>query len=51
MDTYNRRFEKTFTVQAYTKTKDDSKLIDNYLEKCNSKYLRMINGIEIKRKI
>lgn len=49
MDTYNRRFEKTFTVQAYTKTKEESKLIDDYLEKSNSKYLRMINGIEVKR--
>ena len=49
MDTYNRRFEKTFTVQAYTKTKEESKLIDGYLEKSNSKYLRMINGIEVKR--
>lgn len=51
MDTYNRRFEKTYTIQAYTKTKEESKLIDNYLEKCNSKYLRMINGIEVKRNI
>lgn len=51
MDTYNRRFEKTFTVQAYTKTKEESKLIDDYLNNCDAKYLRMINGIEVKRNI
>ena len=51
MDTYNRRFEKTFTVQVYTKTKEESKLIDDYLNSCDAKYLRMINGIEVKRNI
>lgn len=50
MDTYNRKFEKTYTVQAYTKTKAESKLIDEFLSKSDAKYLRMIDGIEVRRK-
>lgn len=47
-DTYNRRFEQSYTVTAFTKTKAESKLIDEYLEKTNVKYLRMIDGVEVK---
>lgn len=47
-NTYNRSFNESLTVTIFSKTKKDSKLIDNYLEKTNTKYLRMIDGIEIK---
>lgn len=46
-DTYNRKFEKSYTVTAFTKTKAESRLIDEFLNKSDAKYLRMINGIEI----
>lgn len=47
-DTYNRRFEQSYTVTAFTKTKAESKLIDTYLKNTNVKYLRMIDGEEVK---
>ena len=47
-DTYNRSFYESLTVIIFSKTKDESKLIDDYLKTTNSKYLRMIDGIEIK---
>lgn len=47
-DTYNRRFEQSYTVTAFTKTKADSKLIDEYLKNTDVRYLRMIAGVEIK---
>lgn len=47
-NTYNRSFNESLTVTIFSKTKKDSKLIDDYLEKTNAKYLRMLNGIEIK---
>lgn len=50
-DTYNRNFDKSLTIMAFTKTKSESKLIDNFLDNNNTKYLRMINGIETKRNI
>lgn len=46
-NTYNRRFEQSYTVTAFTKTKAESKLIDEFLKNTNVKYLRMIDG-EIK---
>ena len=49
-DTYNRKLEESFTVMIFSKTKAESKLIDDYLEQTNVKYLRMIDGIEVKRK-
>lgn len=45
-DTYNRRFEQSYTVTAFTKTKAESKLIDDFLNNTDVKYLRMIDGIE-----
>lgn len=48
-DTYNRKFIESYTIMIFSKTKDESKLIDNYLEQINVKYLRMINGIEINK--
>ena len=47
-DTYNRRFEQSYTVTAFTKTKVESRLIDKYLKNTNVKYLRMIDGNEVK---
>lgn len=48
-DTYNRRFNESLTVMIFSKTKYESKLIDDFLEKNNIKYLRMIDGIEVKK--
>lgn len=47
-DTYNRKFDKSYTVTAFTKTKAESRLIDEYLKDTNAKYLRMIDGVEVK---
>ena len=47
-DTYNRRFEQSYTVKAYTKTRLESKLIDEFLQNSSSRYLRMIDGNEVK---
>ena len=49
-DTYNRKLEESYTVMIFSKTKAESKLIDDYLEQTNVKYLRMIDGIEVNRK-
>ena len=48
-DTYNRRFVESLTVMIFSKTKYESKLIDEFLEQNNIKYLRMIDGIEVKK--
>lgn len=45
-ETLNRRFEQSYTVTAFTKTKAESKLIDEFLKSTDAKYLRMIDGIE-----
>lgn len=47
-ETLNRRFEQSYTVTAFTKTKAESRLIDEYLKNTEVKYLRMIDGIEVK---
>lgn len=47
--TYNRKFNQSLTVTAYTKTKAESKLIDQYLSRQDAKYLRMIDGNEVKQ--
>ena len=46
-NTYNRRFEQSYTVTAFTKTKVESKLIDEYLKNTDVKFLRMIDGNEV----
>ena len=46
--TLNRRNEESLTVMVFAKTRAESKLIDHYLEFTDAKYLRMIDGIEIK---
>lgn len=42
VDSYNRRNEKTRTVMAFATTRYESKLIDTFLEKSSTKYLREI---------
>lgn len=37
-----RHGEETINVTAFSKTKDESRLIDNYLHRSNSKYLKEI---------
>ena len=49
-DTYNRKLEESYTVMIFSKTKAESKLIDDYLEQTDVKFLRMIDGIEVNRK-
>lgn len=46
-ETLNRRFEQSYTVTAFTKTKAESKLIDEFLNNTSAKYLRMIDGVEV----
>ena len=41
-DGYNRRGEHTINVMAFSKTKNDSRLIENYLLNSSSKYLKEI---------
>ena len=48
--TFNRQFEESLTIMVFAKTRAESKLIDNYLEFTEAKYLRMIDGIEVKTK-
>lgn len=48
-NTYNRSFNESLTVQIFSKTKAESKLIDEYLSKTDARYLRMIDGIEVKK--
>ena len=47
-DTYNRSFIESYTVMIFSKTKAESRLIDEFLEQTEIKYLRMIDGIEVK---
>lgn len=49
-NTFNRQFEESLTIMVFAKTREESKLIDNYLEFTDAKYLRMIDGIEVKMK-
>jgi len=41
-DSYTRNWNKTLCVQAFASTREQSKLIDNYLENNDVKYLRQI---------
>ena len=42
MDSYDRSNEKTRTVMAFATTKYESSLIDTFLEKSKTKYLRQV---------
>lgn len=41
-DGYNRRMEPTINIIAFSKTKNESRLIESYLRTTNSKYLKEI---------
>ena len=41
-DGYNRQGNKTINVMAFSKTKEESRLIDEYLENTNHKYLKEV---------
>lgn len=47
-DTYNRKFHSSYTVTIFAKTKQQSRIIDDFLSNTNIKYLRMIDGVEVK---
>lgn len=47
-DTYNRSFVESYTVMIFSKTKAESRLIDEFLKQTDVKYLRMIDGVEVK---
>jgi uncharacterized protein YebE (UPF0316 family) len=42
VDSYNRAGNKSRTVLIFAQTRAESKLIDNFLENCETKYLRQI---------
>lgn len=42
MDSYDRKNERTRTVMAFATTKYESSLIDSFLEKSKTKYLRQV---------
>lgn len=41
-DGYNRRMEHTINIIAFSKTKDESRLIEKYLQTTKSKYLKEV---------
>ena len=41
-DGYNRKGEKTIHIIAFSKTKDESRLIEQFLEQTENKYLKEI---------
>lgn len=43
-DSYTLGWEHTFSITAYAETKEQSKLIDNYLAESNTKFKRMVEG-------
>lgn len=42
VDSYGRNNERTKTVMAFASTRYESKLIDSFLEKSSTKYLRQV---------
>lgn len=50
-DSYTRDWSrKTLTITAYAETKDQSRLIDNYIGGSNTKFKRVVQGNRIQRK-
>ena len=41
-DSYNRNWTKTISVQVFAATRDESKMLDQYLERMECKYFREI---------
>lgn len=46
-NTYNRKFEESLTIKIYAKTRNQSKIIDRFLEQTDARYLRMIDGEQV----
>ena len=44
-DSYDRNWEKTLSITAYAETKEQSKLIDKYLQNHETKFKRFVEGI------
>lgn len=42
MDSYDRCNKRTKTIMAFAKTRDDSRIIDDFLERSNVKFLRQV---------
>lgn len=42
-DSYTRNWEKTITITAYAETKEQSRLIDDYIQSSGKKFKRVIN--------
>lgn len=50
-DSYTRDWSrKTLTITAYAETKDQSRLIDNYIGDSDTKFKRVVQGNRIQRK-
>lgn len=50
-DSYTRDWSrKTLTITAYAETKDQSRLIDNYIDGRNAKFKRVVQGNRIQKK-
>lgn len=43
-DSYTLEWESTLSITAYAETKEQSKLIDNYLAQSGTKFKRMVEG-------
>ena len=43
-DSYTLDWEHTFSITAYAETKEQSRLIDNYLKESDTKFKRMVEG-------
>lgn len=42
-DSYTREWDKTIAITAYAETKDQSRLIDNYIESSGKKFKRVVS--------
>lgn len=47
-DSYDRNWEKTLSITAYAETKEQSKLIDKYLQNHDMKFKRFVEGNRIR---
>lgn len=48
-DSYTLDWEKTISITAYAETKEQSRLIDEYLNNSGTKFKRMVQGKRIRR--
>ena len=47
-DSYDRNWEKTLSITAYAETKEQSRLIDKYLQNHETKFKRFVEGNRIR---